>query len=117
MQVIGGEGAAVFLQFVAEGPPGFLSWMHAALVRQATAFAHIATATGGDDIFPYRAAAFGARNDMIEGQVGCRFAVAAILAAETVAQENIEPGKSRIARGCDIFFQRNDAGQFHLKAW
>jgi hypothetical protein len=50
---------------------------------------------------------------MVEGEV---VLVAAILAAEPVAQENIEPCESGIKRGFNISFEGNDAWQADLKA-
>lgn len=57
MQVIRREGTAIFLQFMAQRPPRSLARIHAALLGQTAAFAHIAAAAGGNDIFPYGAAA------------------------------------------------------------
>ena len=50
---------------------------------------------------------------MIEGQIVTR---AAILALETISQENVEAGKGGVFGGLDIVFERNDARQAHLEA-
>ena len=50
---------------------------------------------------------------MIEGQIVAR---AAILALETISQENVEAGKGGVFGGLDIVFERNDARQAHLEA-
>ena len=50
---------------------------------------------------------------MIEGQI---VFAAAILAFETIPQEDIEAGESRVARRLHIGFERNDRRQLHFKA-
>ncbi len=102
---------------MAEGPPGILLGMHVALLGQAAAFTHIAAAAGRDDIFPNRAPTFGARNNVIECQIRRWFAMTAILAGKTIAQENIKTREGGIARCGDIFLQRDNAWQFHLETW
>ena len=84
------------------------SWLRAA----ESPFAEIAGRAGRDDVIPPGHAALGARNDVVEGQVA---AVTAILARELVTKKNVEPCECGIARGSDIAFQRNDAGQPHRK--
>ena len=69
--------------------------MHADLMRQPSALEQIARRAGGDDVFPRRASAARARDHVIEGQV---VVVAAILALEAVAQEQVEPREGGIAR-------------------
>jgi hypothetical protein len=49
--------------------------------------------------------ALGPGDDVIEGQI---LAVSAILAAETVTQEDVEAGKGRISRRFDVGFQGDD---------
>src|SRR3546814_11228338 len=63
---------------------------HMRLLRRAAAFPEVARRAGGGDIFPARAPAEAARHDMIEGQVPAR---PAILARETVAQEQVDAGE------------------------
>src|ERR1051325_4540764 len=78
--------------------------MHLGMVGHAPALEKIAGATGGDDIFPSGAAALAARNHVIESQV---LGVAAILALEFIAQEDIEAGESWPARRLDIGLERD----------
>src|SRR5260370_5416442 len=90
--------------------------VHPALLGQAAALQEVARRAGGDDVVPGRAAAARARHDVIEGQIVRRVRLAAILTAEAVAQEDVEPGESGTARGGNVFLQRDDAGQAHLEA-
>src|SRR3546814_3671924 len=62
------------------------------LGRRAAALAQVAGRAGRRHIFPCRAAAKRARDDVIEGEVVVR---SAILAAEAVAKEEVEPGEGR----------------------
>jgi len=48
---------------------------------------------------------------MIEGEVVAR---AAILAAEAVAQEDVEPGEGGIGGGFDVGLERHHARQLHF---
>ena len=73
-------------------------------------FLQIAGRAGGRDILPGRAAALGARQDMVEGQLA---RVAAILAGEAVAQEQVESGEGRIFGRADILPERDHARQLH----
>ena len=52
---------------------------------------------------------------MVEGQFMGRQGDTAVLAGESVAQENIEPGEGRLARLRDVFLERNDAWQAQLE--
>src|SRR5207248_6568494 len=79
------------------------------------ALQQIAAAARGDDIGPYRGAAARARHDVVEGKLVRGARAPAILAAEAVAQEHVEPGKGRVARRLDIFLEGNDARQAHLE--
>jgi hypothetical protein len=45
---------------------------------------------------------------VVEGQLVRREAVAAILAGEAVAQEDVEPGEGRLALRRDIFLQTGE---------
>src|SRR5436853_5388890 len=86
-----------------------------ALLRKPVAFQQIAAAARGDDIGPYRGAAARPRHDVVEGELVRGARAAAILAAEAVAQEHVEPGEGRVARRLDIFLEGNDARQAHLE--
>src|SRR3546814_5627426 len=80
------------------------------LLRRAAAFPEVARRAGGGDIFPARAPAEAARHDMIEGQVPAR---PAILARETVAQEQVEAGEGRMLRRLHILPERDHARDRH----
>jgi len=86
---------------------------HADIARHAVALPEVAGRAGGNDVFPGGAPAFRPRDDVIEGQI---VAGAAILALETVAEENVEPGEGGVAGRLDIFTQRNDGRQLHGEA-
>jgi hypothetical protein len=60
---------------------------HRGLTRGAPALFEVARRTGGDDIFPGGPPALRAGNDMVEGEIA---QLAAILAGELVAQEQVE---------------------------
>ena len=81
-------------------------------MRQCAALAQIARRAGRDDVVPPRLAAARARDQMIERQV---VLVAAVLAAEAVAQEHVEPREGRIKRRLHIGLERDDARQPHLE--
>lgn len=66
---------------------------HAHISGHFIAFAQIAGRAGRHDIFPGCCAAFRTWNDMIESEF---FARAAILARESITQEDIEAGKCRL---------------------
>src|SRR3546814_6555815 len=53
---------------------------------------------------------------MVEGQILGAEVVAAVLALEGVAQEDIESGEGRTAVQADVLLQRDHAGQPHLEA-
>src|SRR5262249_47910344 len=94
MQIVGRERAPVLLQEIGRGLARPLPREHVRLMRQAAAFEQIAALAGGDHVFPAGAAAARTRGEMIEGELVRREAAAAVLAAEAVAQENVEPGES-----------------------
>src|SRR6185369_8934003 len=98
VQIVGREQAAILLQLVGRGRLGPALRVHVRLVRQAVALQQVAVLAGGDDVGPGGAAATGARHDMVEGQLRRAIVVAAILAAEAVAQEDVEPSEGRSAR-------------------
>ncbi len=77
------------------------------------ALSEVAGRAGGGDVVPGRAAAVGARNHVIERQVP---APSAILTAEAVAEEDIEPREGRMRRRFNIIPKRNDRGQPHCEA-
>src|SRR3546814_20853651 len=83
-----------------------------AFMRHAATLAQVAGRAGGDHVVPAGQAAERARRDMIESQL---VPAAAILAAEAVAQEQIEPGKGRAPRRGDVALQRYHAGQPHAE--
>src|SRR3546814_3163405 len=89
---------------------------HLGVVRQAVALAQIAARACGQDVLPCRLAAARAWHDMVEGQLLRMEAVAAILTAEAVAQEHVEPREGRPLRRRHVFLQRNDARQPELAA-
>jgi len=115
VQVIGRESAAVVLQHVGRRLHRLMARIHPALLRQPIAFQQIAPGAGSHDVGPQGPPAPRARHDVIEGQVVRGMRPAAILAGEAVAQEDVKPGKGRVARGVDIFLQRDDARQPHLE--
>src|SRR3546814_4040133 len=80
------------------------------LGRRAAALAQVAGRAGRRHIFPCRAAAKRARDDVIEGEVVVR---SAILAAEAVAKEEVEPGEGGMSGGTDILEKRDERRQPH----
>src|SRR3546814_12474976 len=80
------------------------------LGRRAAALAQVAGRAGRRHIFPCRAAAKRARDDVIEGEVVVR---SAILAAEAVEKEEVEPGEGGMRGGTDILAKRDDRRQPH----
>src|SRR6202020_1433439 len=89
-----------------------LLWKHPRLLRRQVALAQVTWRTRGHHVFPGGLAAFAARNDVIEGEV---VGGQAILADETVAQEDVEAGESRVRGRLDEGLQRHDAGQLNLE--
>src|SRR3990167_1981655 len=80
------------------------------LLRRAAALLQVARGAGGCDIFPRRSPAKPPRHDMVEGQILAR---PAILARETVAQEQVEARERRMLRRLHILAERNDARDRH----
>src|SRR5665213_4042996 len=99
VQIIGWEFAAPLPQLRDRRLMRTLAWMHARLRRKPATLQEIAGTAGGDDVFPSGAATPGARNQMIESEF---LGIAAILAFEAVAQEDVEPGKGGMTGGLDI---------------
>src|SRR5580704_8771167 len=113
VQIIGRKPAAVLVQIVDGWLIRHPRRPHAGLAGAEIALAQIAARTGGDDIFPGRGAALGAGHEMVEGQI---LAGAAILAAEAVAEKDIEPSEGGMARGSYIASERNHRREPHLEA-
>src|SRR4030095_14363304 len=90
-----------------------LPWKHPRLLRRQVALAQIARRTGRDDVFPGGLAALAARDDVIEGEVVMRVA---ILADETIAQEDVEPGEGWMRGRLDERLQRHHARKLDLEA-
>src|SRR3954469_2879218 len=100
MHVIGREGAAMLLKLPAGRPERATADLHARLLGRSAALPEVAGRARGGDILPGRAPALSAREHMVEGQFPW---VAAILAGEAVAQEQVEAGGwPGIARGGHI---------------
>src|SRR5690242_10072871 len=115
VQEVGREGTAVVAQHLRRRLQRPVARIEPAFGRHAVAFAQVAARAGGDDVLPRRMAAARARHDVIEGEVVRRKAVAAILADEAVAQEDVEPGEGRPARQGNVRFERDDARQLYLE--
>ena len=90
--------------------------LHPALVRQAVALAQVAAGAGGEDVGPARPPAARAGDQVVEGQLVRRVALEAVLAAEAVAQEDVEPRERRPAVLGYVLLERHDARQLHLEA-
>ena len=113
VEVVGREGAAVLLELPAGRAEGVALDVHMGLARGSAAFAQIARRAGGGDILPGRPPALGAGHDMIEGEFP---RIAAILAFEAVAQEQVEAGEGGIFARPHILAKRDHAGQLHRPA-
>src|SRR5207253_742181 len=105
--------AAVLMEIVYARLIGHPRRPHAGPAGEQIALAQIAIGTGGDDIFPGRGAALRAGDEMVEGQI---LAGAAILAAETVAEEDVETGEGGMAGGFNVALKRNHRGEADLEA-
>src|SRR6478736_5991864 len=93
VQIVGREEASVAVQVMHRRLERHLRWPHPSFVRREVALAQIAGRTRGDHIVPGGMPATRTRQYMIEGEV---VAVAAILAGEAVAQEDVESRESRV---------------------
>src|SRR5437868_8599116 len=71
------------------GRAGLLEQAHADLIREGIALAAVARSARGHDVVPARAAALGARNYVVDGEVRTR---AAVLAGPVVAGEHSATG-------------------------
>src|SRR5689334_13130300 len=108
VEIVRWEGAPVLLQLPAGRPDRLALDVHVGFPWRAAALAQVAGRTGGGDILPHRPAALGARDDMVERQLLSR---PAVNAAESVAQEQVEPGERRIFVGLHELPQRNHRRQ------
>src|SRR4029079_6200607 len=112
VQIIWREEPTVAVQVVHRRLERHLRWPHPRFVRREVAFAQIARRAGRNDVVPGRVAATRARQQVIEGEV---VALAAVLAREAVAQEDVEPGEGRVGRRFHEGLERNHARQLHLE--
>src|SRR5687768_6793079 len=106
MKVVGRKASPVLLQLPAGRPERMPLDVHVRLARGSAALAQVARRAGGGDVLPGGSAALGARKDVIEGQFQHS---ATILAGETVAKEQVEPGEGGIFARADILAKRNHA--------
>src|SRR3954471_11268611 len=113
VQVVRREAPAVAVQVVHARLERHLRRPHLGLVHRQVALPEIARRAGGDHVDPGGVAAARARQQMIEGEV---VAGAAILAAELVAQEDIEAGEGGLGRGLHEGLERDNARELHLQA-
>src|SRR5437660_3424230 len=90
MQIVWREQPAVAVELVHGWGEGVLARKHLGLNRREVALAQIAGRARRDHVLPGGLAAFAARDDVVEGEV---FGRAAILAGETIAQEDVESGE------------------------
>src|SRR6187431_2797299 len=90
-----------------------LSREHPRLLRRQIALAKVARRAGRDDVLPGGLATLAARDDVIEREIVMR---QAILAAEAVAQEDVEPGEGGMRRRLDERLQRHHARKLDLEA-
>src|SRR5580765_3454292 len=99
VEIIGREASTMLLELPAGRAERAAADVHMGLGRRAAALPEVARRAGGGDIVPGRAATLGAGQNMVEGQLA---RIAAILAGEAVAQEQVEPGEGRIFGRADI---------------
>ena len=93
MQVIRREMPPVLVELVNTRGIGGLPGQHAGLSGQTIGLAQVAGGTGGHDVFPGRLATLRTGDHVVEGEI---LAGTTILAGESIAQEDIEPGEGRI---------------------
>src|SRR4249920_755190 len=91
-----------------------LRWPHPGFVRREVALAQITGRTRRDHVVPGGMPATRSRQYMIEGEV---VTVAAILAGEAVARENVKSCECRMSRWLHEGLERDDARQLHLEGW
>ena len=114
MQKIGRVSPPGVLQLECRRPSWRIERVHPAFLGQLAALEQIARLTGRDDVLPSGTAAARARHDVIEGQMMAGEVLAAILACEMVAQEDIEPGEGNFACRRHVFLERDDGGELDL---
>jgi len=112
VEIIGWEKSAVAVQFKDGRAIGLLFGPHPDFVGHLAPFREIAGSTSGSHVFPARLPAFRSRNDVIEGQILFR---SAILAGETVAKKNVEPGKGGIESRFYVGLERYHARDAHFE--
>ncbi|MET3161327.1 hypothetical protein ABIF34_008352 [Bradyrhizobium japonicum] len=91
---------------------GALARKHLGLRRGEIALAQITGRARRDHVLPGGLATLAARDDVIEGEI---FGRAAILAGETIAQEDVEPGEGGVGGRLDEGFERDHARQLHFQ--
>ena len=100
-----------FVDLVGRGLIGRAQQAEAAFAQGLAALEEIVPLAAGHDIVPDRGAAAAAGNDMVEGQFLRRQAVTAILAAETVPQEDVVAGEGHVL-ALVIALERDDGGDW-----
>src|SRR5215212_9710772 len=113
MEVVRREMPAIGMEIVEGRSERGLGRPHLDFAREAVSFAEIAGGAGRDHVLPGSLPAFGAGDHVIEGKI---LPGAAILAGETITEEDVEAGEGRVSRGFDVIFERNDGGKTHLEA-
>src|SRR5579863_8927998 len=108
VQIVRREQPAVAMKLMHGGGKRRLPRKHPRLLRRQVSFSQIAGRTCRDHVFPRGLAAFAPRNDVIEGEI---VAGRTILADESVAQKDVEPGEGGMRGGLDEGFQRYHARQ------
>ena len=112
VQIIGRKKPPISMQFKNCRPVGLVRREHAGDLRHHAALFQITRRASGDDVVPPGLAAARARNEMIERQVA---SVAAVLAGEAIAKENIEARECGIKRRFHVGFERDDARQLQFE--
>src|SRR6266567_796887 len=90
VQIVRREQAAVAMELVHGRGEGVLARKHPCLHRREIALAQVTGRACRDHVLPGGLAAFAAWDDVIEGEV---FGRTAILAGETITQEDVESGE------------------------
>ena len=105
VQVAARELPAILVKFKYGRLARWIEGLHLGVAWHAPAFGEIAGRAGCHDIFPRRASALRAGDDVIKRQV---LASAAVLALEPVAQKHIEPREGWLAWRLDESLERDD---------
>lgn len=87
---------------------GLLDKSKAGLLWSSAAFFHVAFCAGTDHIFPVRFSACAARDNVVERQFAGGIALAAILAAVSVAGEDVPPIEFDLASGQAVVEEEAD---------